>query len=61
MICHKIGISPTSTIGFGFIDVSSLNLVPRPPARITAFMVFLPEINSLRGYHEVLLKMRQNA
>ena len=29
-----------STIGFGFIEVSSLSRVPRPPARITAFIYF---------------------
>ena len=29
---------PTSTIGFGREVVSSLNLVPKPPAKITAFM-----------------------
>jgi hypothetical protein len=28
-------------MGFGFIDVSSASLVPRPPARITTFTDFL--------------------
>src|SRR5438309_6515963 len=36
MMCHRIGIPPTSTIGFGRSDVSSPRRVPSPPARITA-------------------------
>jgi hypothetical protein len=39
MICHNIGFPPISTIGFGFKDVSSDNLVPNPPAKITACIV----------------------
>src|SRR6266849_10327286 len=38
MICHRIGFSPISTIGFGLTRVSSLNLEPKPPAKITTFM-----------------------
>lgn len=37
-MCHSIGLSPTSIIGFGFRWVSSEILVPKPPAKITAFM-----------------------
>ena len=37
-MCHKIGCSPISTIGFGFKWLSSLILVPNPPANITTFM-----------------------
>ena len=36
MMCQRIGFPPTSTIGFGRSTVSSLSLVPIPPARITA-------------------------
>src|SRR3954453_7398175 len=36
MMCHRIGIPPISTIGFGRSDVSSPRRVPSPPARITA-------------------------
>ena len=38
MICHKIGLPPISTIGFGFKWLSSLIRVPNPPARITTFI-----------------------
>src|SRR6266849_10069444 len=38
MMCQRIGFPPISTIGFGLTWVSSLNLEPKPPARITAFM-----------------------
>ena len=34
-----IGIPPTSTMGLGFVVVSSESLVPIPPARITAFII----------------------
>lgn len=37
MICHRIGRSPISIIGFGFKWLSSLILVPKPPAKITTF------------------------
>jgi hypothetical protein len=33
-----IGRPPISTIGFGLIAVSSLSLVPRPPAKMTTFI-----------------------
>lgn len=36
-MCQRMGLPPTSTIGFGLRWVSSLRRVPRPPARITAF------------------------
>ena len=35
MMCHKIGISPISIIGFGLKADSSDMRVPKPPARIT--------------------------
>jgi hypothetical protein len=38
MMCQMIGRPPISTIGFGRIAVSSLSLVPRPPANTTTFM-----------------------
>ena len=38
MMCQRIGLPPISTIGLGRTSVSSLSRVPRPPARITAFM-----------------------
>ena len=37
IMCHKIGLPPISTIGLGRVTVSSLNLVPKPPAKITNF------------------------
>src|SRR5450830_483842 len=42
MICHRIGLPPTSTIGFGRRVVSSLSREPIPPARMTAFMTPSP-------------------
>jgi hypothetical protein len=41
MMCQRIGIPPISTNGFGTMVVSSLSLVPKPPASITAFMIHL--------------------
>ena len=38
MMCQMIGLPPISTIGFGRTPVSSLSRVPKPPARITAFI-----------------------
>ena len=38
MMCHKIGLYPISTMGLGLRCVSSDNLVPRPPAKITTFI-----------------------
>src|SRR5258706_5957569 len=38
MMCQRIGFPPTSTIGFGRNSVSSRSRVPRPPARMTAFI-----------------------
>src|SRR5258708_10094797 len=38
MICQRIGRSRISIIGFGRVEVSSLRRLPRPPARITAFI-----------------------
>src|SRR5438128_1818195 len=42
MMCHRIGLPPISTIGFGRNVVSSDNRDPSPPARITAFIVSAP-------------------
>src|SRR3954451_1980222 len=38
MMCQSIGLPPISTMGFGRTVVSSARRVPRPPARITAFI-----------------------
>src|SRR3954452_11711906 len=38
MMCQMIGMAPISIIGLGRTAVSSLSRVPRPPARITAFI-----------------------
>src|ERR1041385_4494280 len=38
MICHRSGPPPISIIGFGLRCDSSEILVPKPPARITAFI-----------------------
>ena len=39
-MCHIIGFPPISIIGFGFRSDSSEILVPKPPAKITAFNIF---------------------
>ena len=39
-MCHNIGIPPISIMGFGFNIVSSLILLPNPPAKSTDFNVF---------------------
>ena len=39
MICHKMGFSPISIIGFGRKWLSSEIRVPNPPAKRTAFIV----------------------
>src|SRR5690242_10396894 len=38
MMCHRIGLPPISTIGFGRNTVSSESRVPLPPASRTAFI-----------------------
>ena len=38
MMCQRIGRPPISTIGFGRVSVSSVNRVPRPPAKMTTFI-----------------------
>jgi hypothetical protein len=52
MMCHSIGLPPISTIGFGRTAVSSLSREPKPPARITAFIVVRLEhtVNDLTEY-----------
>src|SRR3990167_561757 len=47
MMCQRIGFPPISTIGFGLRCVSSLMRVPKPPARITAFIHSSVEGNNL--------------
>jgi hypothetical protein len=37
MMCHRIGLPPISTIGFGLSAVSSDKREPRPPARMIVF------------------------
>src|SRR4051794_26269766 len=44
MMCHRIGLPPISTIGFGRADVSSASREPRPPARITTFIGAHPNL-----------------
>ncbi|MNX64092.1 hypothetical protein D3C86_951090 [compost metagenome] len=39
MMCQRMGLPPISIMGLGFKPVSSEIRVPRPPARITAFIV----------------------
>jgi hypothetical protein len=48
-MCHKIGLPPISTIGFGRTEVSSLIRVPSPPARITAFIDLILHYKSAFG------------
>jgi hypothetical protein len=43
-MCHKIGIPPIVINGFGLLSVSSENLVPKPPAKITHF-IYLTKLN----------------
>ncbi|MNQ62532.1 hypothetical protein D3C85_768810 [compost metagenome] len=38
MMCQRIGLPPISIIGLGLRWDSSLIRVPRPPARMTAFI-----------------------
>jgi hypothetical protein len=40
MMCDKIGLPPISIMGLGFKWVSSEILVPKPPAKITTFMLW---------------------
>ncbi|MBA7511065.1 hypothetical protein ES705_03055 [subsurface metagenome] len=46
-MCQIIGCPPISTIGLGIISVSSLSLVPKPPARITTFILIPPVITKI--------------
>src|ERR1700687_1119647 len=58
MICQRIGLPPISTMGLGRDTVSSEILVPRPPARMTAFIIlifpFLPTILSSDEFRDTL-------
>ena len=47
MTCHRIGLPPTSTIGFGLYSVSSRRRVPLPPHKMTTGH---PVASTLRGY-----------
>lgn len=40
MMCQRIGRPPIFIMGLGRVDVSSLILVPSPPARMITFMMF---------------------
>jgi hypothetical protein len=48
-MCHKIGLPPTSIIGFGLEELSSEIRVPKPPAKMTAFIDLLFEKNINSG------------
>ena len=48
MMCHRIGFPPISIIGLGLRWDSSEILVPRPPAKITAFIDVCPVSQSLQ-------------
>ena len=54
VMCQRIGFSPISIIGFGFKWLSSLILVPNPPARITTFIFSL----QIPWYFRLLLQRR---
>src|ERR671925_1715327 len=48
LTCHSIiGRPYTSIIGFGLVSVSGFSLLPKPPARITVFII---SINLLSLY-----------
>src|SRR5580693_6685463 len=42
MMCHRIGQLPMVTMGLGMRSVSSDKRVPKPPARMSAFMPSRP-------------------
>src|SRR6266496_6204905 len=52
MMCQRIGRPPISIIGFGLRWDSSLMRVPKPPARMTAFMTRI-----LDGRDEAMQKL----
>jgi len=47
MMCHRIGLPPTSTKGLGLEEDSSAIRVPRPPANMTARIFLYPGDRSL--------------
>ena len=51
MMCQSIGRPPISTNGFGRVPVSSLKRVPRPPARMTTFILGLSLKTPAPNYH----------
>lgn len=50
-MCQRMGFPPISTMGFGRRSVSSDNLEPRPPAKITTFISGTNEIKKIRNYN----------
>ena len=46
-MCHSIGYPPISIIGLGLKWLSSLILVPKPPAKITTFIIYPHSISSI--------------
>jgi hypothetical protein len=60
MMCHIIGFPPISTIGLGLTAVSSESLVPKPPARMTAFMriSFLPASGPIKWFMRSVAMLR---
>ena len=52
MMCQMIGLPPISIIGLGRVSVSSVRRVPRPPARMTVFIVTAKSLrNALGTFH----------
>ena len=45
MMFRKIGLPPISIIGLGLTTVSSEILVPKPPAKIIAFIMYILNIH----------------
>ena len=62
MICHNIGLSPISIIGFGRCADSSLIREPIPPANMTIFTLHAPvhviyAHNIIRSYANPILRI----
>ena len=54
-----MGLLPISIIGFGLLEVSSDNLVPKPPAKIIAFTLDLNLIEILT-YVDLFYSVKSN-
>ena len=54
MICQIIGLDPILTNGLGFSLVSSDNLVPYPPAKITNFIIFINHLQVKKDINKIL-------